>query len=95
MEPGLEETINKILLKVINKVKGTNSTTIAPKWEFNVLKFWELMDEPSLVKPVDDASKLEFYQTILQDEALIWKFAQTTAIYYIGAVETSQTCLSS
>ena len=91
MEPGLEETINKILLKVINKVKGTNSTTIAPKWEFNVLKFWELMDEPSLVKPVDDASKLEFYQTILQDEALIWKFAQTTAIYYIGAVETSQT----
>lgn len=91
MNPGLEETINKILLKVINKVKGTNSTTIAPKWEFNVQRIWGLMNEPSLVEPVDDASKLLFYQTILQDEALIWKFAQTTAIYYLNAVETSET----
>ena len=91
MEPGLEETINKILLKVINKVKGTNSTTIAPKWEFNVRRIWGLMNEPNLIEPVDDASKLLFYQTILQDEELIWKFAQTTAIYYVGAVEDSQT----
>lgn len=91
MDPGLDQVINKILLKVINKVKGTNSTTIAPKWEFNVQRIWGLMNEPTLVEPVDDASKLLFYQTILQDEALIWKFAQTTAIYYLDAVETSET----
>lgn len=90
MEPGLEETINKILLKIINKVKGTNSTTIAPKWEFNVHTIWQEMGG-KLIEPVDDTSKLAFYQEVLTDEGNIWLFAQTTAIHYLNAVETSQT----
>ncbi len=91
MEPGLEETINKILLKIINKVKGTNSTTIAPKWEFNVLTLWEEMGDETITKPDTDENKLKFYQDILIDEDNIWLFAQTTAIHYLDAVETSQT----
>ncbi|MBQ6064141.1 MAG: hypothetical protein IJK87_11020 [Prevotella sp.] len=90
MEPGLEETINKILLKVINKVKGSNMTTIPAKWEFNVHTIWQEMGG-TLIEPVDDASKLAFYQEVLTNEANIWLFAQTTAIHYLNAVETSQT----
>ncbi|MBR5062394.1 MAG: hypothetical protein IKX24_09690 [Prevotella sp.] len=90
MEPGLEETINKILLKVINKVKGSHMTTIPAKWEFNVHTIWQEMGG-KLTEPVDDASKLAFYQEVLTSEKNVWLFAQTTAIHYLNAVETSQT----
>lgn len=91
--PGLEETINEILLKVINKVKGSNLTVIPTKWEFNVHTIWQEMGG-TLTEPVDYNSKLAFYREVLTNETNVWLFAQTTAIHYLKAVEESQTFIN-
>jgi len=79
--PGLEAFINDAIKKLLEKTGGSGASILVP---FRLLDVWTNMNysEEVMPKPVDDASKLEFLQTVLMNKQYVWDFAYHTAMIY-------------
>ena len=88
--PQLEAFIQSAIVKLRNKANsaGYNGTTVFE--DFTLHKIWERMGS-NLIEPVDDASKMAFYQQVLTNKQYVWDFAYQTAMLYIDNVKESET----
>ena len=88
--PQLEEFIQSAIVKLRNKANGAGYDGTTVFEDFTLHKIWQRMGS-NLIEPVDDASKMAFYQQVLTNKQYVWDFAYQTAMLYINNVKESET----
>lgn len=88
--PQLEEFIQSAIVKLRNKANGAGYDGTTVFEDFTLHKIWKRMGS-NLIEPVDDASKMAFYQQVLTNKQYVWDFAYQTAMLYINNVKESET----
>ncbi len=88
--PQLEEFIQSAIVKLRNKANGAGYDGTTVFEDFTLRKIWQRMGS-NLIEPVDDASKMAFYQQVLTNKQYVWDFAYQTAMLYINNVKESET----
>ena len=90
--PQLEAFINSAIEKVLEKTGGRGASILQP---FSLLETWQRMDsalvDADLIKPVDEATTMDFYRQVLNNKKYVWAFAYETAMTYWERLKNNQT----
>jgi len=90
--PQLEAFINSAIEKVLEKTGGRGASILQP---FSLLQTWQRMDsalvDADLIKPVDEATTMDFYRQVLNNKKYVWAFAYETAMTYWERLKANQT----
>ncbi len=90
--PQLEAFINSAIEKVLEKTGGRGASILQP---FSLLQTWQRMDsalvDADLIKPVDEATTMDFYRQVLNNKKYVWAFAYETAMTYWERLKNNQT----
>ena len=85
--PQLEDFINRVIDKVLDKTEGRGSSILV---DFSLLTVWKNMGG-TLTKPDTEKNISQFYTEVLSSEENVWKFAYETAMIYWGNLKENET----
>ena len=90
--PKLEGYINQVLDKIRNRIPAPYNANVVLPFSLKAVRD-RIADKYgiTLIDPVDNDSKMEFYRQVLNNKEYVWDFAYQTAMMYVDAIKGTQT----